>query len=65
MLSIVLLQTTARKKDTNGNTTTVTVVPIAPTTLTGQAVSTSKINLAWTDNSTNEDGFKIERNKNV
>jgi hypothetical protein len=61
LFAIVLLQTTACKKDTNGNTTTVTVVPIAPTTLTGQAVSTSKINLAWTDNSTNEDGFKIER----
>jgi hypothetical protein len=61
LLSIVLLQTIACKKDTNGNTTTVTVVPIAPTTLIGQAVSTSKINLAWTDNSTNEDGFKIER----
>ena len=61
LLAIVLLQITSCKKDTNGNTTTVTVVPIAPTTLTGQAVSTSKINLAWTDNSTNEDGFKIER----
>jgi alpha-tubulin suppressor-like RCC1 family protein len=61
LFAIVLLQTTACKKETNGNTTTVTVVPIAPTTLTGQAVSTSKINLAWTDNSTNEDSFKIER----
>ena len=61
LFAIVLLQITACKKDTNGNTTTVTVVPIAPTNLIGQAISTSKINLAWTDNSTNEDGFKIER----
>ena len=61
LFAIVLLQTTACKKDTNGNTTTVTVVPIAPTTLTGQAVSTSKVNLEWIDKSTNEEGFKIER----
>ncbi len=61
LLAIILLQITSCKKETNGNTTTVTVVPIAPTNLTGQAVSTSKVNLAWTDNSTNEDSFKIER----
>jgi predicted glycosyltransferase involved in capsule biosynthesis len=29
--------------------------------LTATAVSTSQINLEWTDNSTNEQGFKIER----
>lgn len=46
--------------DTNGNSTT-TIVPIAPTSLSGTAVSTSQINLSWTDNSTNETGFKIER----
>jgi len=45
--------------DSNGNPTT--VVPIAPTNLTGQAISTTQINLSWTDNSTNETGFKIER----
>jgi fibronectin type 3 domain-containing protein len=32
-----------------------------PTALTATAVSNSQINLAWIDNSTNEDGFKIER----
>ncbi|MGI9180425.1 MAG: fibronectin type III domain-containing protein, partial [Longimicrobiaceae bacterium] len=29
--------------------------------LTATAASNSQINLAWTDNSSNEDGFKIER----
>ncbi|MDZ7269295.1 MAG: S8 family serine peptidase, partial [candidate division KSB1 bacterium] len=35
--------------------------PAAPSGLTATAVSSSQINLAWTDNSTNETGFKIER----
>ena len=35
--------------------------PAAPTGLTASAVSSSQINLAWTDNATNENGFKIER----
>jgi subtilisin family serine protease len=35
--------------------------PAAPTGLTATAVSSSQIDLAWTDNSGNEDGFKIER----
>ena len=43
------------------NNGTVTVVPLAPTNLTGSVASTSQINLSWTDNATNEDGYKIER----
>jgi hypothetical protein len=39
-------------------------VPPAPTGLTSTAVSSSQINLAWTDNSALEDGFKIERSLN-
>jgi hypothetical protein len=35
--------------------------PAAPTGLAASAASSGQINLAWTDNSTNEDGFKIER----
>lgn len=33
----------------------------APTSLTATPVSTSQIDLAWTDNATNEDGYKIYR----
>lgn len=38
--------------------------PAAPTNLTATAVSTYRINLSWTDNSTNEINFKIERSLN-
>ena len=38
-----------------------TAVPSAPSGLAATAVSTSQINLSWTDNVTNETGFKIER----
>jgi hypothetical protein len=41
-----------------------TLYPVAnPTDLAAQAVSSSQINLTWTDNSTNESGFKIQRRK--
>ena len=35
--------------------------PTAPSGLVATAVSSSQINLAWTDNATDESGFKIER----
>ena len=35
--------------------------PPAPSGLSATAVSTTQINLAWADNSTDEDSFKIER----
>ena len=41
--------------------TTPQTPPAAPTVLSAAAVSNTQINLAWTDNSNNEDGFKIER----
>lgn len=36
-------------------------IPVAPTALTSTVISGSQINLSWTDNSNNEDGFKIEQ----
>src|SRR5207248_1441685 len=41
-----------------------TPTPAAPTSLTGTAASSSQINLAWVDNSSNESGFKIEQSTN-
>jgi subtilisin family serine protease len=37
--------------------------PSAPTNLAGTALSKSQIKLTWTDNATNETGFRIERCK--
>ncbi len=56
ILGITLVYSCSTSSD--GNTT---VVPITPSNLTGTVASTTQINLSWTDNSTNETGFKIER----
>src|SRR5439155_203397 len=45
----------------NTASATTPTVPNAPSNLTATAVSSTQINLAWTDNSTDENGFKIER----
>lgn len=39
--------------------------PVAPGSLTATAVSSAQINLTWTDNSTDETGFKIERKTGI
>lgn len=39
-------------------------VPASPTSLAATAISKTQINLAWTDASNNEDGFKIENSTN-
>src|SRR5262245_24662558 len=38
--------------------------PVAPSSLSGSAVSSSQINLTWTDNSANESGFYLDRATN-
>src|SRR5207249_1844550 len=48
------------------NTATATnSMPVPPTNLTATTVSSGQIDLAWTDNATNEDGFRIERCQGV
>jgi hypothetical protein len=47
------------------NATTSTVPPLAPTNLTASTISSSEINISWTDNSLDETGFKIERKTGV
>lgn len=39
----------------------VSQTPAAPTALTATAVSSTQVNLAWSDNSGNESGFAVER----
>src|SRR5262245_33224340 len=49
------------KYTNTAETTTPALPPSAPSNLTSLAVSSSQINLNWSDNSSNEDGFRIER----
>jgi hypothetical protein len=44
------------------STWTFTVKPAAPSNLTAQTASCSQVNLFWSDNSGNEEGYKIYRN---
>jgi len=37
------------------------VVPQSPTNLNALVVSTTQVNLSWTDNATNETGYKVQR----
>ena len=59
LLVILLIYSCSTTSD--GNTAITTVVPAPPENLTGEVISTTAINLTWTDRSTNETGFKIER----
>lgn len=47
-----------------GNTLQISGVPKAPGNLTATVNSKSKITLSWTDNATDESGFRIERSTN-
>jgi mono/diheme cytochrome c family protein len=37
------------------------VIPSSPSNLTGTTISSSQVNLGWTDNANNETGFRIQR----
>jgi PKD repeat protein len=63
----VTLTVTDAAGQTNSQTKTVTVyaapvpAPVAPSNLNATAQANSRISLTWTDNSTNETGFHVER----
>lgn len=61
VLTVLMVFDFGCTKTDTGNSSTVTVVPVAPSNLRGTVLSTKSVSLQWTDNSTNEDGFKIER----
>jgi hypothetical protein len=48
----------------SASATTPNALPQAPSNLTATAVSSTQINLAWTDNAVNETGFTIQRATN-
>ena len=60
-LILVILLIYSCSTTSDGNTAITTAVPAPPENLTGEVISTTGINLIWTDRSTNETGFKIER----
>jgi uncharacterized protein (TIGR02145 family) len=60
LFGILVVISCSTSSDDNGNSNT-SVVPVSPTNLIGTAASPTQINLSWTDNSTNETGFKIDR----
>jgi uncharacterized protein (TIGR02145 family) len=60
-LILVILLIYSCSTTSDGNTAITTAVPAPPENLTGEVISTTGINLIWTDRSTNETGFNIER----
>lgn len=57
---LIISYSCSTSTDNNDNSNS-TAVPVPPSDLIGTVVSSTQINLSWTDNSTNETGFKIER----
>lgn len=60
MRSLILFVVILLSCDKSNDQSKVTL-PLPPSNLIATANSTNQISLSWTDNSTNEDGFKIER----
>lgn len=57
-LCIILFGCTSSDDNSNDNTV---VIPAAPVNLISSSVTANQVNLSWNDNSTTEEGFKIER----
>ena len=53
--------TSSYSNEVSATTQKEVVVPAKPTNLFASASSSTEIKLSWTDNSNNEDGFKLER----
>jgi hypothetical protein len=58
---VVLLSLGARVANATMSTPQLPAGPLAPTNFSGQAISSTAINLTWSDNSTDESGFVLER----
>ncbi|WP_185154117.1 alginate lyase family protein [Fulvivirga sp. M361] len=52
---------TLTQGDMSGGSGPTPTIPSAPSGLSAMAASSTTINLTWTDNANNEDGFRIER----
>lgn len=63
VIIIISFLTTSCTKSSNSNTSSQSneQIPEAPTSLTIKLTSPASITLSWTDKSTNENGFKIEK----
>ena len=60
LLLILLILINSCTTSSNSDNST-PVAPATPSNLNGVVASTTQINLSWTDNASNETGFKIER----
>lgn len=59
ILAFLVLFLGCKKRHSNA----IVIIPVPPTALTVTSVTNTTVNLLWTDESTNEGGFKIERKK--